>query len=650
MTIRFKLTVGSIVVVVVANSILSLVCVLQLGRVWLEEVQNRVRLDLNSARAAYDGHVQGIGRFLQAASLDQGLADALRQDDRDKLRALLQGVRRTGKMDFLSLLDAEGRVICRAQNPDQSGDQLENNPVVGRALRGRDPVTGTIILSSESLAKEGDDLAQRASFELESTEHARPTADKVRTDGMVVAAAAPILDAQGELLGALYAGDLLNRSYEIVDSIRQEVFFGEIYEGKQIGTVTIFQGDLRVSTNVKKADGSRAVGTRVSAEVAEEVLDRGGIWAAPAFVVNDWYITAYEPIREPGGHVIGILYVGLLRAPFTHRVTVLAGGFLAMIFITTLVSLVLSLSVTNMVLKPIDHIINMSRSVIKGDLSARVRVRPPGEMGVLCEAVDRMADAVAEREAQLKRVTRQQIGQSEKLASVGRLAAGVAHEINNPLTGVLTFAHLLREKDNLDEQDKEDLDLIINETKRAGEIVRGLLDFARESPVVKQRLDLNDVIQHTIRLLGNRRAFQQITVREDFQEDLPAVDGDMNQLQQVLLNLSLNACEAMPDGGTLTIRTFARNGSVLAQLTDTGCGIKKEHRDQVFEPFFTTKPPGKGTGLGLSVSYGIIRQHGGELRVESEEGKGTTFTIVLSAADDQADDQPDDTAAHPSER
>ena len=231
--------------------------------------------------------------------------------------------------------------------------------------------------------------------------------------------------------------------------------------------------------------------------------------------------------------------------------------------------------------------------------------------------------------------------ESEKLASIGRLAAGVAHEINNPLTGVLTFAHLLREKDNLDEQDRQDLDLVIHETKRAAEIVRSLLDFARERPVVKQPLNVNDVIRQTLRLLGNRKAFQQITVREDFQDDLPAVDGDMNQLQQVLLNLLLNACEAMPNGGTLTISTRSRDGMVLVKLADTGCGIKQAHLEQIFEPFFSTKPIGTGTGLGLSVSYGIIRQHGGDLQVESREGEGSTFTILLPSAEQRPPDGPD---------
>ena len=218
---------------------------------------------------------------------------------------------------------------------------------------------------------------------------------------------------------------------------------------------------------------------------------------------------------------------------------------------------------------------------------------------------------------------------TEKLAAVGRLAAGVAHEINNPLTGVLTFAHLLRQKENMDEQDQEDLDLIVHETTRASEIVRGLLDFARERPPVKEPLSLNDAIQRVMRLLSSQKVSQQITVEQHFADDLPRIEGDVNQLQQVLLNLSLNAFEAMPDGGTLTIGTWAQHGNVMVEVADTGCGITAENLDRIFDPFFSTKPVGKGTGLGLSISYGIVQQHGGTLQVESRTGQGTTFTIAL---------------------
>jgi two-component system NtrC family sensor kinase len=285
----------------------------------------------------------------------------------------------------------------------------------------------------------------------------------------------------------------------------------------------------------------------------------------------------------------------------------------------------------NFVLRPVGRVIAMARRVVRGDLSARVKIRPPGEIGVLCQAIDQMADAVVEREQRLKELTGQQIGHSEKLASLGRLAAGVAHEINNPLTGVLTFAHLLREKSNMDDQDRQDLDLIIHETSRAADIVRGLLDFARERAAVKEALYINDVIQKTIRLIRNQKLFDQIVIEEELACDLPQVEGDMNQLQQVLLNLSLNACEAMPNGGRIVIRSNVDGNHVVVKVIDSGTGIRREHYDHVFEPFFTTKPAGKGTGLGLSVSYGIVRQHGGALDFESQEGRGTTFTIVLPA-------------------
>jgi two-component system NtrC family sensor kinase len=162
--------------------------------------------------------------------------------------------------------------------------------------------------------------------------------------------------------------------------------------------------------------------------------------------------------------------------------------------------------------------------------------------------------------------------------------------------------------------------------------VRDLLDFARESPSTKESLDINEVIRQTVRLIGNRKRLERVTVSQDLSDSVPMVYGDKNQLEQVLLNLSLNACEAMPNGGELTISTLAREGKVLVKVHDNGCGISDEHIGQIFEPFFTTKPPGEGTGLGLSVSYGIVQQHGGSLEVESEEGEGTVFTMALPGA------------------
>jgi two-component system NtrC family sensor kinase len=643
MSLRFKLTTVAIAVIVVANSLLSLVTLQYLGHVWLDEVQKRVRRNLNSARAAYQKRIDVIAAFLNGAATNDALVEAVGRKDSVRMRAELHQFADSRMMDFVLLLDVHGDVICRDPGLNV-GDRFSTDPLVARVLRSAQPASGTVIYSQERLLAESRELADRAQIQIIATPAARPTSSPLRTNGMVIAAAAPVVDGGGRLLAVLYGGSLINRRYELVDTIKQEVFPSESYRGKDIGTVTIFQDDVRISTNVKMGDETRAIGTRMSASVCEVVLDRGEIWSAPAFVVNDWYITAYEPILEPGGRIIGSLYVGLLRAPFARQWQVVSGVFLAVVLGTTIASLVLLLIANELVLGPIRRVVEMAQRIIGGDMTARVGIRPPGEIGTLCWAIDSMAQAMAERAELLEQATRQQIGRSEQLASVGRLAAGVAHEINNPLVGVLAFADLMRLKKNMDEQDLEDLNLIIRETKRVREIVRGLLDFARETPSIKATLNINDVIRQTVLLLGKRDAFQGVFVVEDLNDDIPAVHGDKSQLQQVIMNLTLNACEAMPNGGTLVLSSAQKGNRVEVQVSDTGCGIRREILDRVMEPFFTTKPVGKGTGLGLAVSYGILQQHDGTLEVKSEVGRGSTFIITLPAVNASESAQPSGSA------
>jgi len=622
--------IGAVAVILLANTGLAVFSVTQLGDVLLDEVQTRVRLDLNAARQVYDQFLERIAQFLRGLSLPGGtLSRALQQRDRAGLEQRLRIIAREGELDILTVLDAEGRVLFRTANPEASGDDLRELPVVRRALAEQRLVSGTIIIHQALLEREGAKLAERAYFDLLQTPQARPTERRFEADGMALAAAAPLRDERGRIVGVILGANLLSRRFDIVDRVKDVVFQSQTYRGKDIGTATIFRRDLRISTNVRNQDGSRAIGTRLSAPVAERVLDRGEIFADRAFVVNDWYITAYEPIRDPDGEVIGILYVGLLEAPFARVRASAAGGFLAIVAASTLLSLLLLFLLTRQVLKPIGRILSMSHKVAAGDLSARVSGRHSGELGLLVRAVNAMADAIARREAELERMTRAQIGQSEKLASIGRLAAGIAHEINNPLTGVLTFAHLLREKLNMQEADRGDLDVIIRETTRVREIVRGLLDFARESPSRQEILDLNEVIRATMKLVRSQKEFARVLIEESLADGLPLIRGDRNQLQQVLLNLSLNACEAMPQGGTLTVKSFAGETRVGFSVADTGCGIRPEHMEKIFEPFFTTKPIGKGTGLGLSVSYGIVQQHRGTIEVQSEPDRGTLFTVWL---------------------
>ena len=241
-----------------------------------------------------------------------------------------------------------------------------------------------------------------------------------------------------------------------------------------------------------------------------------------------------------------------------------------------------------------------------------------------------MASSLQARDEEIRRLNRQHLMRSEKLASIGRLAAGIAHEINNPLTSVLTFSSLLLRK--AEDGQKEKLDIIVKETTRCREIVRRLLNFSRQTEPRKENCNINHVIESALSLTKNQLKVREnaITVKKELGE-LPSLQFDPNQMLEVFINMIINAVDAMAKGGELGITTGLTEDAkaVEIKISDTGYGIAKENLEKVFDPFFTTKEVGKGTGLGLAVTYGIIDGHNGSIDVESEVGKGTTFVIRL---------------------
>jgi signal transduction histidine kinase/iron only hydrogenase large subunit-like protein len=220
-----------------------------------------------------------------------------------------------------------------------------------------------------------------------------------------------------------------------------------------------------------------------------------------------------------------------------------------------------------------------------------------------------------------------QLIRTEKLASIGQLAAGVAHEINNPLGTILIYSHLLQKSLEPDDPRKEDIALVISEANRAKEIVQGLLSFAREKKLRASEVNVNDILEDVLSLVVNQSLFHNIKIKKSFGQDLPAIVADETQLKQVFLNIILNAAQAMEGNGKLTIGTILDKKQIKVKIADTGPGIPPEVMGKLFSPFFTTKE--KGTGLGLAISYGIIEHHQGKIDVETDLGKGSTFTITL---------------------
>jgi signal transduction histidine kinase len=249
-------------------------------------------------------------------------------------------------------------------------------------------------------------------------------------------------------------------------------------------------------------------------------------------------------------------------------------------------------------------------------------VEGTGELTTLAQSFNSMVETL--------RTTEQQLIQSEKLASVGQLAAGVAHEINNPLGTILLFSDIMRKELPSDDPRRDDVTMIIDEATRCKTIVSDLLNFARQNEVLAQTTDVNALLTDTIDEITIQPVFDHVKFVSQVDPSLPDIQADPAQLREVFVNLMTNAAEAMEGGGSLTITTAsAEDEMIKIAFQDTGCGIPEQNLSKIFTPFFTTKAIGKGTGLGLAIVYGIIKMHRGQIYVESEVGVGSTFTITL---------------------
>ena len=648
--LRAKLVLSFLAVILFGGVLLFVIGTRIEHRTIVTLAEAKVRHDLASAWTVYEERANALRDTLRLSAMLRFLRPALEQNSFGEAAGRLDGIRREFGLDVLSLADGSGRVVLRSRRPDGGpGGDASGNPFVARALRG-EASAGTRIVPPAELLAEGEDLAERARFQFVPTPMAALRPEYSEDRGMMLEAAAPVLDDAGRPLGVLYGGLLFNRNYDLVDRVKEIVFKGEKYKGSDIGTATVFQDDLRIATNVLDDRGSRAVGTRVSREVKEAVLDRGETYVGRAFVVTAWYITAYRPIPDASGRTIGMLYVGMLERPYIDLRNRVMATFAGIAGLCALLLLGLLAWVAGRITRPLAVMVEAAGRIAQGDLRHRVALRGDDEIGRLAGAFNRMTDElslahedltqwgrtlerrVEERTREL-RETQDQLVVSEKLASLGKIAAGVAHEINNPLTSILLNAHLLLERPDLDADQRETLGLVAEETTRCAGIVRGLLEFARQTPSQAAPADVNDVVERTLLLLEKQAAVRNVAIVKELDRALPPIELDRNKVQQVFSNLAINALEAMPGGGTLTVASrLSRDGTeVEIDFTDTGMGIAKENLPRLFDPFFTTKS--FGTGLGLSVSYGIIRGRGGTIRVRSEVGKGTVFTVRIPLAD-----------------
>ena len=294
-------------------------------------------------------------------------------------------------------------------------------------------------------------------------------------------------------------------------------------------------------------------------------------------------------------------------------------------------NLLLLLLVVRAISRPLQKITLAAVQVTEGEYGTEVDLRKSNdEIGLLADSFNEMSRKMADDIKQLQQLNEQLI-RTEKLAAMGTLAAGVAHEVNNPLAAISSLIQMMQSKGGLDGKTMENLKLIQTQIQRITQVTKDMMDFARVRPAAKSLVDVAGIIEKSLRLASFDKSFQKLKIGKLFSDNLPKVLADADQLQQVFLNLFLNARDALPEGGELFIETTTGNSEVRIAITDNGVGIKSEDVQKIFDPFFTTKPTGKGTGLGLAVCYGIITAHGGKIEVVSNNSHGTTFSIALPA-------------------
>jgi two-component system, NtrC family, sensor kinase len=595
----------------------------------LPRIQDVLAVDLGAAADIYREYQGNIGDLIRTLAQRQSFREILQSEDRESLTTSLQAFRQSQDLDLLVLYGVDRQVLFPAvrQMPlDGSGLPA----VVRTAIQQRKEVVATLVLSHDELASQRRELAERARIDIVSTPHSPAIVDRAVSDGLILLAAVPVIDENGELLGVLCGGQLVNRRNSMVDRIRNNLYRQERFEGRDVAVVSIFLDDKRIATSASTPSGDRALGTLISAEAYDRVITKGQRWIKSGYVVDDWYLTAYQPIRDFRGNIVGALGLGLLERKFEET----PRRALLFLFVLTVIAVLaasfISYGLSNSILKPVDTLVAATRNLNIDRSPQRIELEgAPPEIEALGTAFNEMTAALHERDRELHRQTHAKLMRSDRLAMIGQLAAGVAHEINNPLGSILLFSRLVMQQVPPEGRARENLERIEKETNRCHTIVKGLLDFAREQRPLVQAVDVNRLLDATLKLFQGQFLFQNIEIVKNYEPQIGSIEADPSQLQQVFMNIILNAADAMNGKGRIIVATRTAGTSIEISISDTGCGIPANNLDRIFDPFFTTKEVGHGTGLGLSVSYGIIQAHNGDISVASKPGAGAAFTISL---------------------
>jgi two-component system NtrC family sensor kinase len=634
MSLQTKFNLGIVVIFAILAAGITVMTLNYVNTNTIREAEDRVRIYARAAWEIHDGKIARTRSALEVLAQDQAVRELLSDPENEQLlaavQAHLEAVRQEEGADILNLLTPGGMVILRTRSPYNSGDSLIDDPMIRLVIMTQQSGTGDILLALERLDIEGSGLFERC-----MAVGGEPT-------GMLAGAAVPVVQG-GHLTGIIQMGSLLNGAVEEVDRIRNAVFENEHYKGKPVGTATIFMGDMRISTNVRDNQGRRAVGTHVSEQVAKRVLEEGRSWTGRAFVVDTWYLSQYDPIRDPDGNIIGILYVGELEQKYLDIRTRAVVLYLSVIFAGMVLAFLLFFFMIRGVLRPIRELSEATNRISSGELSHRVEVKGKDEVGDLSASFNDMACQLERQRQEIEHRQQELENLSSDLQAVNRnymdLLGFVTHELKNPLASAIMSLYTVKDGylGEITPAQRKSLGSVARSLDYFQDMIKNYLDLSRlekgEIEVNKTQVSLSAHVVTPV-LEGLDRALQErkVVVENRIPEDM-IVNADGNLLRIVYDNLLSNAIKYGREGGAIVLDCQESSTWVTLSVRNDGEGIPPEKMPLLFKKFSRLDSPEymgkKGTGLGLYICKEIVEKHGGEIWADSKMGEWVKISFTL---------------------
>jgi two-component system, NtrC family, sensor kinase len=578
----------------------------------IKKAQHQMTQNIKAARLIYENETDSIGIYLELVT---------ELDD-------LEAIRQKASLDYLSILEINDL------------DKVESE-IVKRAAGG-EATGGTRIISKEEMSRRGELFPRIGQIDIIDTPRARPGGPEVLEDLMAIEYARPVRGDDGSISGVLYGGRIINTDSALVDRIRDLVFEDRFYGSKPVGTVTIFQDDVRISTNVLTLKGDRAIGTRLSEKVYDNVVTGGQLWLDRAFVVNDWYLTAYEPIKNVTGDTIGVLYVGMLEQPFGDMTRNIFMVFVAIIVAAVILAVLISFLLAGAITRPVRSVLGGIDKISDGQLEYRVRTDTAlKELNYLAISFNDMAASLDAKNKELLAANARRETLNKRYLD---LIGFVSHELKGILSSTILNAYSVRDGflGMVNFKQQKALDSITRNLDHLDATVKNFLNLSR---IEKGKMAVNkrpvlikkDVFDTAVETFYKQMSEKGIEVKNDIQLDL-SVLADRDLMQVVANNLISNAVKYGDKGGIIKLSSECSDGKVRISVYNDGRIITEEEKASLFRRFTRLDSPetrkAKGTGLGLFIVKEIVTGHGGDITVEAGE-KGNTFVFDIEKGEEK---------------